>query len=379
MSESKSKPSRAAARGIQRIVDRGGDVSFKVQIRRDGHPPEAKRFASLDDARRWQRARESEIDLGTYADRRKAEQHTMGDLIRRYRLEVTPAKRGAGVETSRLLALERDPIAAINAAQIQPHHIQAWMARRVATGVSGSTINRELGLVSHIATKARKAWGIPVNNAVADVERPKNAPPRDRRISADELDAICAASESPLLPTVLRLAIAMGMRRGELLTLCWEDLDLAGRIARLRTTKNGDTRRVPLTMAAVALLEARRPVLPDDAPPNYLLLGPVFGAGDPHSISTAMRRAVRRARKTYEADCEAQGVQPDSTYILGARLHDGRHEAVSRLVEAGVDQLTTAKIVGHKTLAMTQRYYTARDAHLLAAVDAVAARVSVER
>ncbi len=73
----------------------------------------------------------------------------------------------------------------------------------------------------------------------------------------------------------------------------------------------------------------------------------------------------------YEADCEARGVRPDSTYIVGAGLHEERHEAVSRLVEAGVEQLT-AKIVVHKTPAMTQRYYTARDAHLLAAVDATA-------
>ncbi|MFL6628385.1 MAG: hypothetical protein ACJ8G1_18220 [Vitreoscilla sp.] len=59
----KSKPSRAVARGIQCIVDRAGDISYKVQIRHAGHAPEAKRFASLEDARRWQRARESEIDF----------------------------------------------------------------------------------------------------------------------------------------------------------------------------------------------------------------------------------------------------------------------------------------------------------------------------
>ena len=370
----KSKPSRAVARGIQRIVDRAGDISYKVQIRRAGHAPEAKRFASLEDARRWQRARESEIDLGVYADRRAAAQHTLRELLQRYRLEVTPTKRGAAIEAPRLAALERDPIAATNAAQLQADHVHAWMCRRVAAGVSGSTINRELNILSHVLTKARRGWRIPVANPVVDVERPRHAPPRDRRISEAELDAICSATESTMLPTVLRLAVATGMRRGELLGLQWEDVDLVGRMVLLRTTKNGDSRRVPLNHPAVGFLEAWRPAPPENAPDGYELRGPVFVAGDPHAISTAMRRAVRRARKAYEVVCAARGVMPDSAHLVGVRLHDGRHEAVSRLVEAGVDQLTTAKIVGHRTLAMTQRYYTARDAHLLAAVDAVAAR-----
>lgn len=371
------KPSRAVAPGIQRVVDRGGDISYKVQIRRKGHPSEARRFAALEDARKWQRAREREIDLGVYADRRKAAQHTVGDLVKRYRTEVTPTKRGEREETGRLRALEGDPIARVNAADLQAHHLHDWMDRRVAADASGSTINREINIISHVLTKARKAWGIPVRNVVADIERPKSAPPRDRRISAAELDAICAASSSTMLPVVLRLAVATGMRRGELLGLQWEDVDLVGRMAQLRLTKNGDARRVPLSRDAVGLLEAWRPAPPDDAPADYELRGPVFTAGDPHSVSTAMRRAVRRARKAYEAACSRRGVAPDSEHLVGVRLHDGRHEAVSRLVEAGVDQLTTAKIVGHKTLAMTQRYYTARDAHLLAAVDAVAARPSM--
>ena len=359
-------------RGVQRIVDSHGDVSFKAQIRRDGHPYECKRFANLEDAAKWKRSREAEIDRGIFIDRREAAKFTVGDLFKKYRLEVTPNKRGKVVESARLLKLEKDDLAKVNAALVQAHHLNDWMERRAKQAgrgqrkISGSTINRDLALISHVFTKAAKAWRVYIDNPVELVERPKSSRPRDRRLSAAEVDAICAASSSPQLPIVLRLAVETGMRLGELLAMTWSSIDLDARFVQLDLTKNGDERRVPLNAAAVAVLAAL---------PRPIKGGQVFKV-KPQSMSRSMRRATDRARQRYEADCQARGVAADPKFLRGARLHDGRHETVSRLVEAGVDQLTTAKIVGHKTLAMTSRYFTARDGHLLAAVDAVAARAS---
>ena len=145
------------------------------------------------------------------------------------------------------------------------------------------------------------------------------------------------------MPIVLRLAVETGMRRGELLELTWEAIDLDARFIHLDLTKSGDERRIPLNAAAVAVLAAL---------PRPINGGKAF-KGNPQSMSRAMRRAADRARRRYEAGCNARNVAADPKFLRGARLHDGRHETVSRLVEAGVDQLTTAKIVGHKTLAMT--------------------------
>ena len=376
MSKATATPSRATSvRGVQRIVDSNRDVSYKAQIRRSGHPYECKRFATLDDAAKWKRGRESEIDRGIFVDRREAAKFTVGDLFKKYRLEVTPNKRGKVVETARLLKLEEDPLAKVNAALVQAHHLNDWMERRAKQPgrgngtISGSTINRDLALISHVFTKAAKAWRMYIDNPVEFVERPRASKPRDRRLSAVEVDAICAASSSPKLPIVLRLAVETGMRLGELLALTWEAIDLDARFVHLDLTKNGDERRVPLNASAVAELTAL---------PRPIKGGQVFKV-KPQSMSRSMRRATDRARRRYEADCQTRGIAADPKFLRGARLHDGRHETVSRLVEAGVDQLTTAKIVGHKTLAMTNRYFTARDGHLLAAVDAAAAQASVAR
>lgn len=355
------QPSRAVSPGIQRVVDGNGDVSYKAQIRRRGYPSEARRFALLDDAQRWKRAREAELDRGVVIDRREAEKHTVGDLLRRYAAEVSPGKRGADVELVRLNAMQRDPLARINAGAVNGQHVAGWIARRA---VSPSTVNRELNLLHHVFEKARRAWGMHIANPVALVERPPSARPRERRMSASEVDAICAATGSEHLATIVRLAAATAMRRGEIVGLAWADIDIANRIVTLERTKNGDRRRVPLSAAAVAVLAAL---------PRPIDGGPLFKL-DPHSVSTAFRRALGRARAEYEATCAAERVKPDPEYLVGLRLHDGRHEAISALVEAGVDQLTTARIAGHKSLAMTQRYYNPSDEHLVAAVDRVAVK-----
>ena len=164
MSKATATPSRATSvRGVQRVVDSHGDVSYKAQIRRDGHPYECKRFASLDDAAKWKRGRESEIDRGIFIDRREAAKFTLGDLFKKYRLEVTPNKRGKAVEAARLLKLEQDSLAKVDAAVMQPHHLTDWMERRAKQPgrgrgkISGSPINRDLGLISHVFTKTANA------------------------------------------------------------------------------------------------------------------------------------------------------------------------------------------------------------------------------
>jgi integrase len=363
----KPKPSRAVAPGIQRIVDGGGDVSYKAQVRRQGHPAQAKRFASLDDAQKWKRSVEADMDRGAWVDKREAAKHTVGALFARYRTEVSPTKRGGDIEASRLLAFGRDPIAKLNATIVQTNHVEAWLARRRTAGVSGSTMNRELNLMSHVFAKARQSWSVRIENPVSDVDRPEHAKPRERRIGEDELEAICAASESSELRPVLRLAVLTAMRRGEILGMRWEHVDLTTRIVELQLTKNGEARRVPLPEEAVQIISAvPRPV---DDQGKVVKTGRIF-TSEPHSLSTAMRRARKRARDRYVAQCIEDGIDADPKYLLNVRLHDGRHEATSRLVEGGADQMTTAKILGHKSLVMTMRYFNPSDEHLRAAMDA---------
>ncbi|MEW6133963.1 MAG: site-specific integrase [Pseudomonadota bacterium] len=132
-----------------------------------------------------------------------------------------------------------------------------------------------------------------------------------------------SSEKNPYPAAFASLAIETAMRRGELLSLTRENVDLEEKVAMLPETKNGEAREVPL-------FEAAREVLRSLPKP---WAGPVL----PISMS-ALRGAWERALKE-------NGIT------------DLRHEATSRLFEKGVfDSMEVASITGHKTLAMLKRY-----------------------
>ena len=117
------------------------------------------------------------------------------------------------------------------------------------------------------------------------------------------------------------------MRRGELLGLEWQHVDLDKRTAYLPITKNGTNRTIPLSLKAIETLQ----LLPRD------ISGRVFPLS-----ATALRGLWARA-------CKRAGIED-------LRFHDLRHEATSRFFEKGLNVMEVAAITGHKDLRMLQRY-----------------------
>jgi integrase len=122
-----------------------------------------------------------------------------------------------------------------------------------------------MNLIGHVFTIARKEWRWLERNPMSDVRRPKQAPPRDRRVSPEEIERIKVATgyrdDTPPKAAFARVgaaflfAIETAMRCGEICGLTWDDVDCDGRVATLHDTKNGWKREVPLSHAAVAILE----------------------------------------------------------------------------------------------------------------------------
>lgn len=133
-----------------------------------------------------------------------------------------------------------------------------------------------------------------------------------------------------MLAPVVRFAIETGMRMGEILSLEWRYVDMVQRVATLPDTKTGDARRVPLSTAAITVISSL---------PRHFKDGRVFWTWKrTDSLENAWRRAVKAAG------------------ITDFRFHDLRHEAVSRLVERGLNVMEVSAISGHKTLQMLRRY-----------------------
>jgi integrase len=142
-----------------------------------------------------------------------------------------------------------------------------------------------------------------------------------------------------LLRPLIILAIETGMRRGELLNLRWQDVDLKLGVAHLALTKNDDNRDVPLSRRAVQTLQELRGSNVED---ERVL--PLSG--------NAVRHAFEHLR--------AWAGMPDFHF------HDLRHEAISWLFDKGLGIAEVGAISGHRELRMLQRYTQLRAADLVA-------------
>lgn len=328
---------------------RSRNDKWQARVMRKGHPTIEKTFQVKADAERWARQIEAEIDRGLFVNRSEAERTLFADVLERYRAEVLPTKRGKDAEDYRIQALTRSSLASHSMTALSSKAIAAWRDGRLKQ-VSGSTVNRELNIISAVINVAIREWGIALpHNPVSLIKRPKEGQPRERRLDTCEearlLEVLTIAPRSadgrfsgvqnPWMRPLVEFALETAMRRGELLSLMWKDINLDRRTARLNMTKNGRSRLVPLSSRAVQILQA----LP------HSICGRVFPI-----TADAVKKAFVRA-------CERAGVH-------GVVFHTLRHEATSRLADKLHNVIELAAVTGHKDLRMLQRYYHPHAAEL---------------
>jgi len=102
--------------------------------------------------------------------------------------------------------------------------------RRLAK-VKPSTVRRELAMMSHVVEVAFKEWGVGANlNLLTQIRMPPSGEPRTRRLGPPEFTKLMSAAQGARnsdVPAIVELAIETGMRRGEVLNLSWDRIDLA--------------------------------------------------------------------------------------------------------------------------------------------------------
>lgn len=336
---------------------------WQVLVRRKGHRPQTKSFFARLDAEKWSRTIESDLDRGVFLDRSTAETTTLGELIDRYLVEVTPGKKSAKQERQRLLYLKQH-FGPLSAATLQSRHIAEWRDKRLKSGKAGSTVVKEINSLSHLIDTAIKDWGIGLSHNPAHlIRKPKQARGRCRRLDAVEEQYLLTASKtgrSPLLGPLLMFAVETGMRLGELLSLDWYGISIPSRTAILNETKNGEERLVPLSTRAIAILHSI---------PRHLTDCRVFWTWkQADSFEHVWKANLKRAKRLYVEDCISSNREPDQQFLADIRFHDLRHEAVSRLFEKDLNVMEVASISGHKTLQMLKRYTHLKADHLLAKI-----------
>ena len=321
-----------------------GPYQWQAIIRRRGYPVTIRTFEFKADAEAWSRATESEMDRGVYLDRSLAEKTTVGELIDRYRREVSPTKRGGYAERSHLTAIAAHRISQYSAAAVDGGVVGGFRDDQLKDGCAPATVVRRLALLSHVFVIAGREWGIhlPFGNPVAHAKKPRVKNSRDRRLREGEEDELLrrAKGYGGNLREVIIIALETAMRRGEIATLRWEQVDLKKRLVRLPETKNDEPRTVPLSSRAIEAFQA----LP------RRIDGWVFGM-----TADAITQAFSRICGVAAESKQAKG-RKDLTPLEDLTFHDLRHEAISRLFERGLDHMQVAAISGHKTLQQLKRY-----------------------
>jgi integrase len=322
-----------------------------AQIRRRGLPALSRTFDLKAEAESWARDIERELQRGNLAAAtNEAGRVTLGKVIERYTSAVLPRLRGGGAAGYVRACDGR--FGAFFLGSIRSVDVASWRDELLKGGLSAQSVIHHLNALSSLFSYSEKELSIPLpaGNPVKAIRKPAAPKSRDRRLRPDELDALLAAAgatgRTPGLRQIITLAVESSMRLGELLGLEWSRIDLARRTAHLVDTKNGESRTVALSSAALDALRA----LP------RRIDGQVFGWAASDSFEKAWVRCKVRALAAYQTDCTAAGTKPDPAFLADLRFHDLRHEATSRLFEKGLGVMEVASMTGHKSLAMLKRY-----------------------
>lgn len=298
---------------------------WKAEVFRKGQR-KSKTFPTRQEAKDWAARAEYEILNSKVVVAKK----TLADLFMRYASEVSPTKRGEHWEVVRLNKFCRDPLSRIKLGDLVPDDFAKWRDKRLRE-VAPASVIREMQLMSSALNHARREWQWIDVNPLSDVRRPSKPPSRDRLPTADEIERIGFVAGYDLTKLTarafhaFRFSMETAMRAGEVCHLTWPNVDLDRRVARLEMTKNGRPRDVPLSSAAVALIEQ----LPR--------LDPVFGL-QPRQLDALFRKIRAKA-----------GVE-------GLTYHDSRHAAITMLARK-LNVLDLARMVGHTNINQLQTYY----------------------
>ena len=269
---------------------------------------------------------------------------------------------GKAPRRSKAASLEklRRSIGQVRVADLTRERLIDFGKTRSKEGAGPVTISMDVGYVRTVLVHAAAIHGIDVPIEQVTLARVAllrlgligKGTERDRRPTADELTRIISYNDNnpyQSIPVgrIVKFAVATAMRQDEICSLVWPDIDLTAQLAIVRNRKdprrkNGNDQRVPLLDAtgfdAIALLKEQRM-----ASPITERVFPYNGK----SVGTAFRRSCRELG------------------IVDLHFHDLRHEATSRLFEAGFDIPEVSLVTGHKDWKMLRRYLNLRPHQLI--------------
>jgi integrase len=225
--------------------------------------------------------------------------------------------------------------------------LEQYQTERLQKGNKPATANRLIATLKHCIHKGYQ-WEMLSEETLKRIRQVKLLEENNRRLrylSKEECQSLINTCHGNTKDIVIT-AVNTGMRKGEILGLTWDNVDLKHGFILLHMTKNGERREIPIndTLRSVFQSITRRLDIP------YVFYDSV--TGKPYQdVKRSFNTALRRAG------------------IKDFHFHDLRHTFASHLVMAGVDITTVSRLLGHKSLTMTLRYSHLAPSHMVNAVD----------
>jgi len=272
---------------------------------------------------------------GEHFDLLEEQERTVKEMLERYAQERALGTNAVGIRRDQGVLTHLLPVfGSMVLAQVTPKSIAAYRTQRQVEKAKPATIVKELGLFKAAFNVAIREWEWCRDNPVRRVSMGRVNNARVRYVDDGTFERICFACPAWLKPIVV-VARYTGMRRENLVTLTWSQVDLTRRVVVLEHTKNGDRLGLPLCDPAAKVLEDLRR---KRGPRERVFVGadgePVTG----DAVGIAFKRACRHAS------------------VTDFRFHDLRHTFASVLVQRGVDLYRVQRLLGHRDGRMTQRY-----------------------
>lgn len=221
-----------------------------------------------------------------------------------------------------------------------------------------ATVNRELACLKHMFNVAMKGLlhlpgGASIENPVSHVKRLYEDNIRDRVFTIDEFQRMLRCAPDYFKP-ILECAYYTAMRKGEILGLTWDKVDLHAGFIRLSQsdTKTSQRRDIPIGRELAATLKALFAAFASRRRDQN-----VISISRSDHVFTHNGKPVKSINRVFAKVCQKAG-------ITDCVFHDFRHTAITNFRRAGVNDLTIMKITGHKTYAVYKRYNTIDDTDL---------------
>lgn len=265
----------------------------------------------------------TDIVEGRYFETTKAKTIKFQDMTDKYLKEHAHSRDTLTVKTLMMF------FSGYMIAQITTKAIAEYRNMRLKS-VKPATVYQELALLRRMFNVAIKEWEWCKDNPVSRLSfSVGNRNARDRWLTMEEEKLLLEKATNPeWLRSLLTVALHTGMRRGEILDLRWQNVDLLKRLIRIVKSKNGEKRSIPMSNTLFNLFKEMN--VRD-------ISGKVFPISK-SSVRHAFDKVVEKVN------------------LKDFWFHDLRHTFATRLVQNGVDLYKVKELLGHKTITMTMRY-----------------------